>query len=115
MEEQIYDCITNSAKKRFDYQSFQDSLDSYSDISLFMILTHLANGDSPQIAALKLKSQFILAGYIIEESAIEKIILDNQDKWKKEIGVMKMATDMLYSGFASDMQVYDFVEKMLSE
>ncbi len=126
-EEQIYDLITNSAKTRFDYSAFEktfwdpdeeplSSIESdITDRILWLILQYLAMGEVPNIIALKIKNEIMMAGLFIEDiSPIEKIITENTTNWKKEISVLNLATDMLNSNFASVAQVYDVVSRTLA-
>jgi hypothetical protein len=121
-EEKIYNLITASAKTRFDYETFEktfslpiDDCDT-SDNMLWLILQYLAMGDKPNIVALKVQSQIMMTGFILENiSDLEEFISINQSQWTKEISTLKMATEMLNSNFASVEQVYDMATKILSK
>jgi hypothetical protein len=127
-EEQIYDLITNSAKMQFDYATFEknfsiinESIQPYeekniADKILWLTLLYIAMGDKPNIIALKIRNELMMSGFIIENiSSLEKFVSENIDNWNKEVGILKMASDMLNSNFASLEQVYDLVSKTLSE
>jgi len=124
-KEEIYNLITNSAKKRFNYNTFEKTFlgeENVRDVTieynvpdkiLWYMLMYLAMGDEPDIVADKIYNEILMSGFIFDVNALEKIIVDNVVSWKKEIGVLKMATDMLNSENASVEQVYQFVSKML--
>ncbi len=118
-EEDIYDLITDSAKTRFDYQSFEQNFAlpdveiNIADKTLWTILMYLAMGEKPNIVASKIKNEIMLLGFIIENKDIENVIINNQGNWEKEIGVLKMITDMLNSSFSTTEQIYAFAKKTL--
>jgi hypothetical protein len=127
-KEQIYDLITNSAKTQFDYATFEKYFSNINvniqafenadiaDKILWFILLYIAMGDKPNIIALKIRNELMMSGFIIENiSSLEKFVSENIDNWNKEVGILKMASDMLNSNFASLEQVYDLVSKTLSE
>jgi len=119
VEEEIYHLITNSAKTRFDYDSFEDTFSdqsNFADKILWYMLMYLAMNEKPNIIAAKIQCEMMMSGLMLNNvSSLEKVIVDNIDNWSKEIGVIKMATDMLNSNFASVQQVYDFVAKTLEK
>ncbi|KAA6337057.1 hypothetical protein EZS27_014831 [termite gut metagenome] len=98
-EDEIYDLITNSAKRRFDYETFEKTF-ALPDIDyntaeniLWLMLMHLAMGEKPSIVALHIHSQILLTGFMCKDiSGIEKIISTNQNNWETEISTLKMAT-----------------------
>jgi hypothetical protein len=120
-QENIYNLITNSAKIRFDYTEFEkmfsllrDIDDSIADSMLFKILICLAEGNNPKVIALKMENEILLMGFCIQPDNFEKIISANQKNWEKEIIALKKASNMLNSNFASVIQVYDLVSKLLT-
>jgi len=120
-EDDIYNMITDSAKTRFDYLSFEKNLSipdfdlNIADKILWTMLMYLAIGEKTNIIALKIKTDIMLSGFIIDEKVIENSIINNQNNWKNEIGVLKMTTDMLNTGFATKQQVYEIANIMLAE
>ena len=127
-ETKIYDLITESAKKKFDYESFVKDFATITEIDsfdvdiveniLWTILNHLAAGEKPNIVALQINNQFLLMGFMIDKvsiAEIENLISRNIKNWEKEIGTLKMITDMLNSNFCSVEQAYQMTEQLLSE
>ena len=129
VEEEIYHLITNSAKNRFDYDAFEEYISgqdenvqcittkyNFADKILWYMLMYLAMGEKPNIIASKIHCEILLSGLVLNDvSSLEKIIVDNVGNWEKEIEMLKMATEMLNSNFASVEQVYDLVSKVLSK
>lgn len=120
-EERIYDKITQSAKKRFDYLTFEKGLNwphsdiDFADKILWMILVHLTNGEKPALIAARILGEMLTSGFDIDRKSIEEFIKDNENNWKLEIATLKMATDMLKSNLVSVEQVHAFVSRMLND
>lgn len=124
IEEEIYHFITNSAKTRFDFDLFEESFlelnenvnVDVADKILWLIIMNLAAGDNPQIVALKIQNELLLAGFTISDfSDFEKMITDNTFFWSKEVGVLQMVTYMLNSNFAPVQEIYNFVLGLFEE
>jgi len=127
MEEiKIYDLITDSAKNKFDYESFVKDFTAITEINssdidiaeniLWIILNHLAAGKNPNIVALQINNQFLSMGFMLDKDGIaeiENLISRNIKNWEKEIGILKMITDMLNSNFCSVEQAYQLTEQLL--
>jgi len=115
-------------KEKFDYESFVKDFAAIAEIGssdidiveniLWTILNHLAVGEKPNRVALQINNQFLLLGFMLDKvgiAEIENLISRNIKNWEKEIGTLKMITNMLNSNFCSVEQAYQMTEQLLSE
>jgi hypothetical protein len=128
VEAKIYDLITDSAKKRFDYEGFENEFSNndlgftMGDNALWLILMNLAMGESPIMIAGKLNCELLMTGLYLDYGSIdetimhlEAIISDNLKNWQKEIGILKMVTDMFNSNSVSVEHIYEMTARLLDQ
>jgi hypothetical protein len=100
--EEIWNAVTDSAKKRFDYPTFAKEFDeidtSISENILFTTIVNFASGESKESTASKLFSQILMTGYLWEKSDIDSFVKDKEDLFKLEIYLTELATSMLENG-----------------
>ena len=112
MEELIYNLITDSAKKRFNYSELAENLeDDFADHLLYEMIVALAMGESKETIAAKLNSQIILRGFIIED--FTPYIEDREKDLGMEILALRIAITNLKDG-ADPAAVYLKTENFLS-
>lgn len=102
-EETVWDAITNSAKARFDYKSFdavfqEIANDNVAENVLFKIIIGLSSGETKEDVAAQLKTDMLLVGYGFEEQALEELLANKEEELKTEIHVTKFALSMLEQG-----------------
>jgi len=114
--EQIFNLITNSAKKRFDYDSFSKGLENFDpDYIVFQIILSLASNESIELIIAKITSRFILSGYKLNENDLRDFIVQRKEDLGFEVLAIQMAGDSLNYGsdpLAVYLQIEDFLSKM---
>jgi hypothetical protein len=102
MEEIIWRTIADSAKKRFDYASFEKEFfeidKNIADNILFNILGGLASGETHNIISEKLFNKILLTGFKWNKKDIIEFLKDKKDLLKIEINATRLAGEMLNSG-----------------
>ena len=97
-EDNIWNAITESAKKRFDYNTLEEELPYGANTFLFQIIMGLAFEESKDIAALKLMNNFLVSGIGIEKKEILQFMTDNKSALGSEILASRIAGDMFNNG-----------------
>lgn len=70
--DQIFNLITDSAKKKFDYKSFaKDLADFDPDYILFQIIAFLANNESVDLIISKITVRIFGMGYMLDEESLK--------------------------------------------
>ncbi len=118
-ENLIWTTITNSAKRRFNYSEFRDGFpldeetnEIMADNVVWMIINGFQIDKSSEIITAELFNQILLTGLILKKEELTAFVLDKKDLFKTEIGISRLATDMLNNG--SDVEsVYLVVTKLL--
>ena len=112
----IFEKITNSAKVKFDYETFEakfgDIPATVPDMVLLEIICGFASDDSIEVVTAKALNQILMIGLFIESAKLQKVIEDIKPEIKIEIGIANMAINMLDDG-ADPNAVLEFVNKML--
>src|SRR5579863_398094 len=100
LQDKIWDTITDSAKRKFDYPSFEETFPTaqIADNVLFKIISGLSAGWSKNKIASSLLTDFLVIGYKTDAAEWVKFIDDNESSFKLEILASQMARDMLDSG-----------------
>jgi hypothetical protein len=99
MEEKLWDEITNSAKKKFDYKTFEKGIPaSVADDFLFSVILSLAGKRPINIIASELQCNLMLKGFHMELDAILAFINEKKTIVGIEILASQMALDMLANG-----------------
>ena len=115
-EDLIWNLITDSAKSRFDYDSFSENMgdDSASDL-LFQIIVALAIGESKVLTAAKLNAQIMGMDFIMENDSFVHFIEEREKDLGMEILALKIARTNLDNGadpLAVYLQTEDFISKV---
>ncbi len=120
-EERLYDAITESAKKAdgFDYLAFRSGFDlndeydeTMADNMIWHIINSLQINTPKETIAYELLHKFMAAGCSVEIDSLKTFISDKDEVFKKQIGVAKLATDMLDGGIP-EQAVYINMVKLL--
>ena len=99
-QEVIWDAITNSAKKRFDYKGFEAVFQDIggkkmADKMLFMIIVGFVAGKSDELISAELIMQLQLLGCGLDEAFFAEFLRNRRDELKAEIRAMEYAHLML--------------------
>ncbi len=120
-EAKLYDAITDSAKKAagFDYNTFRsgfDLNDEYDEIMadnmIWFTINSLQIKTPKEIIAYELLNQFMAAGFSVDLDSLKTFVADKDVVFKKQIGIAKLATDMLNDG-VPEQAVYTNMIKLL--
>ncbi len=98
---EIWDYITNSAKRRFDYSTLEEqfSFDSdWADIILWDVIVGFAGGKKKDIIALEIHTKLIGPQVNWEVKNILQFLDDKEKLFQLEILASRMATEMFYNG-----------------
>lgn len=119
-EETILDAITNSAKKRFDYEGYEAGFlnladgKNMADKMLFMIIVGFVAGKSDEHISRELISKMVVMGLGLDETWLAEFLNDKRRGFKAEIRAMKYAHTMLELQ-DSPAEVLSQVTKMLND
>lgn len=97
-EELIWDTITDSAKKRFDYDAFENKFGDHADYILFMTIVGYSIDESKEVITGNILSQVLMSGYKTNRDEIYDFIRDKEEKLKFEIFAANLAGRMLENG-----------------
>jgi hypothetical protein len=116
-EEIIWNTITNSAKKRFDYNKFAATFqnipnDHVAENVLFKVISEFSTGKDINSVAASLRTQMLIVGYVFAIRELVELLANKEEKLKQEIQVTRIARTMLADGSPSDMTLA-VVQKML--
>jgi galactitol-specific phosphotransferase system IIC component len=112
MIDKIWDTITDSAKRRFDYAALEEGLTIAADNFLFGIIMGLAIGEAKNIIALKLMNQLMMVGLMVKKDDILKTIEELDKDCGLEVLATRMANDTLENGgdpFATYVTINQFL------
>ena len=113
MTDKIWDTITNSAKRRFDYATLQEELPIDPENFLFAIIMGLALDESKNTIASKLVTQMTSIGYFVDHKEIVAMIEDNEKAFGLEVLATRMANDMLENG-GDPFNIYVSITQLLN-
>ncbi|UPQ79418.1 hypothetical protein M0M57_00930 [Flavobacterium azooxidireducens] len=101
-EDLIWDNITNSAKRKFDYKDFESSFEEIdielADTFLFEIIAGFAGGESKELISARLLSQIMLTGFHFDKTEMHKFIDGKEKVLGIEIYATQLARTMLEDG-----------------
>lgn len=102
-EETIWDAISNSAKRRFDYQSFERLFRDAGDPAiavnlLFKIILSLASGEARHVLELELNQDMALLGLSFDGAYLQALLEPKETELEKEMRATKLAHAMLGRG-----------------
>lgn len=99
-EDIIWNNITDSAKRKFDYQTFSETFENYhSNIAeniIFQIIIGLANNKSE--LKYELNNQLFQLGIKWDVTEISSFIDEKKNVFKNEIYATQLAMDLLQNG-----------------
>lgn len=99
MEEKLWDEITNSAKKKFDYKTFKKGIPaSVADDFLFNVILSLAGKRPVNTMASEIQCKIMLQGFHMDLEAIIAFINEKKTLLSVEIFASQLAMDMLANG-----------------
>ena len=116
-EQKIYDFITNSAKRRFNYKDFEKQLsnmagDKAPENLLWEVICHLHANHHPAENQSNIFMQLAMLGVMMEQKDILDFIVVRHKDYALEIIAVQVATDNLNNGFPPDVvlqQTRDFL------
>ena len=108
-EDKIWDAITDSAKKRFDYQTVKNSFPTdeqnqelIADNIVWKIINYLQVKKSKAELSATIFTDLLMLGFKVDKVWLDNFIDDKDEAFKIEISVSKLATDMLNGGIDPD-------------
>jgi hypothetical protein len=117
MEDEIWNTITASAKRRFDFAAFEKDFieidENLADNILFKVLVEHASGETINIISEKLFNEILLTGFIWRKKEIVEFLKNKEDLLKIEIYATKLAREMLNSG-ANLISVLNTINQILA-
>jgi hypothetical protein len=112
IEDKIWDTITNSAKGKFDYDSFRENFLIDPDMVIFMIILGFASGKSKEMIKMELFNQMLMTGFKWKVEDIADFINDKEELFKLEINLSKTSKNMLDAG-NEPLIVYNLISQLL--
>jgi hypothetical protein len=101
-EDLIYNRITESAKKRFDYKNFESDFEglpkNIPENLIFGVIAGYANGDTKETIAAKLLNEILMMGFIINREEFIDFVDNKKKLFGLEIYVLQLSTSMLDNG-----------------
>ena len=112
MEEKIWNLIIDSAKKKFDFLSFEKDFPFDTDGVIFKIITGFAAEQKKEILVLELHNQMLPIGFNWDRKDIAKFIEGKESLFKIEIYACQLAIDMLNNG-NDTISVFNSISQLL--
>jgi|JI6StandDraft_1071083.scaffolds.fasta_scaffold427488_1 hypothetical protein len=98
----VWNAITDSAKKKFDYSSFEEQFidvdENLADNLLFKIIIGFASKKTDEIISLELFNEMMMIGFIWKLEDIQDFIKDKDKVLKSEIYSSQLAGSLLEDG-----------------
>jgi hypothetical protein len=111
----IWDAITNSAKKRFDYASFNKEFPFVSDAIILKIVVDLASSKNKDTITTQVYDEvFTTTGEYWNTNQINLFISDKDEVFKREIFAVKRAGNMMYEGSEPEDIYYEISKFILT-
>lgn len=102
LEDLIFNRITESAKKRFDYKNFEsdfEGLPTYIPKNLiFGVIAGYANSDTKETIAAKLLNEILMMGFMLNKEEFIDFVDDKKKLFELEIYVLQLSASMLDNG-----------------
>lgn len=100
----VWNAITDSAKKKFDYKSFEEQFseidENLADNILFKILIGFAGNKTSEIISHELFNEMMMIGFIWKLDDIKDFIKDKDKTFKLEVYLCQLANSLLEDGAA---------------
>ena len=117
IENQIWDTITNSAKKKFDYTSFEEGFEDYdeniAENILFKIIASYAANEKDETIAAIIFNDLLITGFVIDKNVLDSFLVGKKELFKVEIYCTQFARDLLQDG-NSNFSVLNSINKLLN-
>lgn len=102
-EDIVWDRITDSAKRRIDYEELVEAFDAFGDPALpenvlFQVIIGRATGEDKGAIASKLESHLMVLGIGVENGSLVDLIAEVEPAVSKEILATKAALIMFQEG-----------------
>ena len=102
-EDMVWNKITNSAKTRFDYDSFNEAFDDFgndniSENILFMIVAGYAEEKSSNELAEQINNELLPLGCMFSDDDLQDLLLNKSSELKSEILATSLAANLLNQG-----------------
>jgi hypothetical protein len=101
-EELIFETILGSAKKKFDFDTFQSGFheigSNLAENILAKTLKGFASGQKPEIISAELFNEVLMLGIEWDKGEIAKFVADKEKTLSLEIYASKLAMSMLREG-----------------
>ena len=110
--ETIWNAITNSAKKRFDYASFEKESPFVTDTILLKIIIDLASRKSTDTIASQVQKA---TNNEWSQEQIEAFIADKDEVFKREIFATKLYGNMQYEGNELEDMYYEVSKYIITD
>ena len=98
----VWDAITNSAKSKFDYSSFENQFkevgENIADNILFKIIIGYASKKTSEILSEELIGDMMMLGYLWEINELKDFLRNKENLFKTEIFACQMAANLLEDG-----------------
>lgn len=119
-EQKLYDAITESAKKELGNNALtfaagavdEEYQDQIIDNTVWGIINRLLIDMPKEQIAYELRGQFLMLGMNIDIEALKEFVADKDEVFKKQIGVARLATNMLNDGM-DELTVYSSMVQLL--
>ena len=113
----VWNTITESGKRRFDYTGFKNSLgdsgdDRTAEYILFQIIVGLAEELSSEEFLSKIRGDLSLFGYSLSDDELDRLLSDKNEILKTEIRAAQKALSEFAAGTNAD-KVLDMVRQLL--
>jgi len=116
MENLIWNTITESAKKRFDYDKFEkpfiDTDRTIAENILFNIIVEYANETNSEIITAKIFNDLLISGFNTDRNEFEIFIDSLKTILKVEIFTVRIANDMMQKGI-DEVEVLKNINQLL--
>jgi hypothetical protein len=100
--ELIWGTITDSAKKKFDYNSFEEQFaeidENLADNILFKIIIGFASNKTSEKISLELFNELMMIGFLWKLEEVQKFVNDKDKTLKLEIYSSQLASSLLQDG-----------------
>lgn len=98
----VWDAITNSAKGKFDYHSFEESFnevdENFAESILLKIIIGFANEKTEEVISLEILNELLMIGFAVELEEIENLVKGKRNILKAEVFTTQMAHSLLEQG-----------------
>ena len=112
----VLDRITESAKKKIDFNALEEALNPYLDPDFFVYetLCSLNNNETPQVIAARFFAESLMQGFVPgNKDFFVDIVQRITDNCKVEIYVLQLAATMMFTDGCNPAMVLVNLERLL--